>query len=165
MMQQNMIDPTCLNAWVWKESDYALRIDWLRGESGFEKIGACDESHINSFAMLLTCLDVDCRIPTRCNSWDSCFHDYLCHDLVIILHLQSLCVLDQVRIMSKQGESAMLRAIRVFGKCYSVSSAQSISGLFALTFRIHWKAWRWISATTCRQVLSWGGCSPSNAQE
>jgi len=44
------------------------------------------------------------------------------------------------RKMAKQVESAKLRAIQVVGKCYSASSAQSISGLFAFTFRIHCKA-------------------------
>ena len=113
-----MIDPTHLNVWVWKESDRALRINWLMGS---RRKSTCDDSHTNSFAMLLTCLDVDCRVPTRCHSWGSvtCFGDWLYHDRVLaLIPTSNISAYLQVKIMATNMQSTVKRAIRVLGKYY-----------------------------------------------
>jgi len=71
--------------------------------------------------MLLTCLDADCRVPTRCHLWGSGgrFGDWLCHDRVLaLIPTSNISAHLQVEIMATNAQSTVKRAIRVLGKYY-----------------------------------------------
>ena len=86
--------------------------------------------------MLLTCLDADCRVPTRCHSWGSgtCFGDWLCHDLVLaLIPTSNISAHLQVEIMATNMQSTVKRAIRVLGKYYIDPIGSSVDLLHLLS--------------------------------
>jgi len=81
--------------------------------------------------MLLTCLDADCRVLTRCHSWGS--GSCLGCVTIFLLRSQHLYSLTQVKIMAKYAQPTVKRAIRVLGKYYIGLINLSVGSLHLLS--------------------------------